>query len=33
MIKPAGLRAHLVVVLPDLARDADRLLVLSVQVA
>lgn len=27
MIKPASLRAHLVAVLPDLARDADRLLV------
>ena len=27
MIKPASLRAHLVAALPDLARDADRLLV------
>ncbi|KNX93445.1 phage tail protein [Xanthomonas vasicola] len=27
MIKPASLRAHLVEALPDLARDADRLLV------
>ncbi|MCC4613263.1 phage tail protein [Xanthomonas campestris pv. esculenti] len=27
MIKPASLRAHLVAALPDLAREADRLLV------
>ncbi|MBB5882967.1 hypothetical protein GGR60_002882 [Xanthomonas arboricola] len=27
MIKPASLRAHLVAALPELARDADRLLV------